>query len=116
MPGGTGTPPRREGRWRGEAVSGYEIHHGRAACGPGDEEFLDGVRVGSVWATMWHGSLESDGFRGAWLLETARQAGRDWSPSDDGVGFAVAREAMIETIADAIERHVEVDEVLSLAR
>lgn len=65
---------------------------------------------------MWHGSLESDGFRGAWLLETARQAGRDWSPSDDGVGFAVAREAMIETIADAIERHVEVDEVLSLAR
>lgn len=51
--------PRREGRWRGEAVSGYEIHHGRAACGPGDEEFLDGVRVGSVWATMWHGSRSS---------------------------------------------------------
>ena len=107
---------RREGRWRGEVVSGYEIHHGRAACGPGDEEFLDGVRVGSVWATMWHGSLESDGFWRAWLREVARQAGRVWSPSDDGVGFAAAREAMIETIADAIERHVEVDELLSLAR
>lgn len=60
-------------------------------------------------------SLESDGFRRAWLREAARQAGRDWSPSDDGVGFAAAREAMIETIADAIERYVEVDE-LSLAR
>ncbi len=76
---------------------------------------LDGVRVGSVWGTVARLSLESDGFRRAWLREAARQAGRDWSPSDDGVGFAAAREAMIETIADAIERYVEVDE-LSLAR
>mgnify|MGYP000973465002 CR=1 FL=1 len=27
----------------------------------------DGVRVGAAWGTMWHGSLEGDGFRRAWL-------------------------------------------------
>lgn len=107
---------RPEGTWRGEDVTGYEIHHGICTVEPGHEPFLDGVRAGSVWGTMWHGSLESDGFRRAWLREVAAQAGRDWSPSGEGVGFGALREQMIETVADGIEEHIDVDALLSLAR
>ncbi|MCZ4500002.1 MAG: cobQ, partial [Marmoricola sp.] len=44
----------------GQPVHGYEIHHGRFTVETG-EEFPGGVRSGAVFATMWHGSLESDG-------------------------------------------------------
>ena len=37
--------------------------------------FLDGCRVGAVWGTHWHGSLESDGFRRAFLREVAGRRG-----------------------------------------
>ena len=44
------------------------------------EPFLDGWRVGQVWGTMWHGTLENDDFRRAWLSEVAAAAGSDWRP------------------------------------
>ncbi len=106
---------RPEGIWRGHPVDGYTIHHGRPAVDPGTEPFLDGAHVGAVWGTMWHGSLECDGFRRAWLTEVAGQAGSAWRPRDGGTGFGALREQMIETTADAIERHVQVDALLGLA-
>ena len=106
---------RPQGTWRGHAVDGYTIHHGRPAVDAGAEPFLGGAHAGSVWGTMWHGSLESDGFRRAWLAAVAREAGSAWEPRDGG-GFQALRELMIETTADAIEEHIRVDDLLGLAR
>lgn len=108
-----GTP---SGTWRGIPVDGYTIHHGRPVIDPGHEDFLGGVHEGVVWGTMWHGAFECDDFRRAWLVDAAREAGRDWEPSGKSVGFAALRERMIDTTADAIEHRIDVDALLGLAR
>ena len=101
---------------RGEAlgveVAGYEIHHGRVDVGEGTP-FPGGVRRGAVFGTMWHGSLEGDPFRGAWLREVAGLLGRDGLPIGE-VSFPAAREARLETLADAVEEHLDLDAVLRL--
>ncbi|MBM9464712.1 cobyric acid synthase [Aeromicrobium sp. YIM 150415] len=96
----------------GHEVSGYEIHHGRVTV-RGGEEFLGGAHAGSVWGTMWHGSLESDGFRRALLTEVAGRIGRELPSSD--VSFATAREARIDLLADLAESHLDLDALLDLA-
>lgn len=109
------------GREFGEDVSGYEIHHGQITPGD-DEEFLGGARRGRVFGTMWHGSLESDGFRSAILAEVARgsgpaggeRAGRVRRAS--GVSFARAREARLDLLADLAEEHLDLDAMLNVAR
>jgi adenosylcobyric acid synthase len=98
-----------EGSALGAPASGYEIHHGRITVGDGAEEFLGGARSGNVFGTMWHGSLEGDAFREAFLAETLGCA-----PS--GARFAVAREARIEGLADLAEKHLDVDALAALAR
>ncbi|MGY2876960.1 adenosylcobyric acid synthase [Marmoricola sp. URHA0025 HA25] len=97
----------------GQPVTGYEIHHGtftvsHASAFPGG-----GARDG-VFATMWHGSLEGDGFRQAFLAEVAARAGRTWQGSD--VRFAGRREARLELLGDLVEQHLDVDALLDLAR
>ena len=104
---------RPKGQWRGVPVEGYEIHHGRVHPSTRGEEFLGGVRVGQTWGTMWHGALESDDFRRAWLAVVAQAAGRDWTPSA-APGFAHRREMMLEAVADALEEHADVERILSL--
>ncbi|MFE5210441.1 cobyric acid synthase [Streptomyces sp. NPDC056600] len=98
-----------EGSALGAPASGYEIHHGRITVGDGAEEFLGGARAGNVFGTMWHGSLEGDAFRSAFLGEALGCA-----PS--GVRFAEAREARIEGLADLAEEHLDVDALVALAR
>jgi len=96
----------------GAPVSGYEIHHGRMRVGSGDD-FPGGTRSGAVYGTMWHGCLEGDAFRGAWLRLAADLVGR----SDIGTGtvsFAAARENRIDALADALEEHLDLDAVLRL--
>ena len=97
----------------GEPVTGYEIHHGRVTVGDA-EPFLGGARSGSVFGTMWHGSLEGDLFRSAFLAEVAAAAGRVWSPS--AVSFAAARERRLDLLGDLVEQHLDVDALLALAR
>lgn len=97
----------------GAGTSGYEIHHGRVTLGDGAEEFLGGARAGHVFGTMWHGSLESDGFRAAFLTEVARMTGHVWVPS--GVSFAAARERRLELLADLVEEHLDLGALASLA-
>jgi adenosylcobyric acid synthase len=97
----------------GEEVRGYEIHHGRVTRGPAAEEFPGGAAAGVVFGTMWHGSLESDGFRRAWLGLAAAAAGTAYTPS--GVCFAERREARFELLADLVEEHLDVDALLDLA-
>jgi adenosylcobyric acid synthase len=96
----------------GVPAAGYEIHHGRVTRGDGVEEFLGGARAGHVLGTMWHGSLESDDFRAAFLMLVAELAGRAWAPS--GVSFPAARERRLELLADLVEDHLDVDALLGL--
>jgi adenosylcobyric acid synthase len=100
---------RPNGIWHGHEVRAYEIHHGVADINGEAEAFLDGCRVGQVWGTMWHGILENDGFRRAWLAEVAAASGSSWLPEPDAPGFAGRREAMINRLADAIGEHVDVE-------
>jgi adenosylcobyric acid synthase len=96
----------------GVPASGYEIHHGRVTVGDADP-FLGGARAGSVFGTMWHGSLEGDELRRAWLREVSGLVGvPTFEPGT--VGFAAAREARIDALADAVEEHVDVAAVLDL--
>jgi len=97
----------------GVPVAGYEIHHGRATVGSGDA-FPGGVRSGAVFGTMWHGCLEGDELRAAWLTEVAALAGMS-AFRPDGLGFRAAREAQIDALADAVERHLDLDRLLDLA-
>ncbi|GHJ38449.1 cobyric acid synthase [Streptomyces sp. TS71-3] len=98
---------RPRGQALGEQVEGYEIHHGVADV-QGGEAFLDGCRVGSVWGTHWHGSLESDGFRRAFLRTVAAAAGRRFVPAPD-TAFAALREEQLERLGDLIEQHADTD-------
>lgn len=106
------TLARPVGSALGEHVEGYEIHHGVADV-QGGEPFLDGCRVGSVWGTHWHGSLESDGFRRAFLREVAAAAGRRFVPAPD-TSFGTLREEQLDRLGDLIEEHADTDALLRL--
>lgn len=110
---------RPAAEWRGSQVRGYEIHHGVASLRPdanGAEPFLDGWRSGPVWGTMWHGTLENDDFRRAWLSEIAAAAGVSWSAHPNAPRFADRRELMINTMADAVTEHLDLDRLLAQAK
>jgi adenosylcobyric acid synthase len=114
-------------------VSGYEIHHGAVDVRGGEPWFtsepagrdpagsgrggagtaLDGCRYGAVSGTLWHGILENDEFRRAYLIETARLAGRNFAPAPD-TSFAAARQAQFDTLADAVEEHLDTAALLRL--
>ncbi len=99
------------GRPRGSAlgapVAGYEIHHGVAEItDPAADTFLDGCRRGPVWGTSWHGALENDEFRRAFLAEVAALAGRDYTPAP-GTSFAAVREARLDLLADLVTAHLD---------
>ncbi|MFE9247358.1 cobyric acid synthase [Streptomyces sp. NPDC007088] len=106
------TLARPSGSALGERVEGYEIHHGVAEV-RGGEPFLDGCRAGCVWGTHWHGSLESDGFRRAFLRQTARAAGRRFVPAPD-TSFGRLREEQLDLLGDLIEEHADTDALLRL--
>ncbi|GGO72049.1 cobyric acid synthase [Nonomuraea cavernae] len=124
---------KRLGRPVGEAygcrVAGYEIHHGSVTVdwpghgpageggsgGDGAEPFLDGCRLGAVWGTTWHGALENDDFRRAFLVEVAASAGRAFTPAP-GTSFAALREARLDALGDLVERHVDTEGLTRLIR
>ena len=98
---------RPQGRALGAPVAGYEIHHGVAEItDPAAEPFLDGCRRGAVWGTSWHGVLENDEFRRAFLAEVAALAGRDFTPAP-GTDFAAVREARLDALGDLIAGHLD---------
>jgi adenosylcobyric acid synthase len=106
----------------GEPVDGYEIHHGVVTLDPeapaGDrraaETFLDGWRSGPVWGTTWHGALENDGFRRAFLTEVAALAGRDGFVVAPDTSFSALREARLDSLADMVADHLDVAAVEKL--
>ncbi|WP_184888972.1 cobyric acid synthase [Sphaerisporangium siamense] len=107
------TLARPSGTAYGQRVAAYEIHHGIVTVDAGAEPFLDGCRAGAVWGTTWHGALENDGFRRAFLADVAAVAGRDFVPAP-GVSFAALRERHLDALGDMIEQHVDTEALLSL--
>jgi len=111
---------RPEGRAPGfgdVVVSGYEIHHGRIRRSDGETLFeidgeAEGCRVGATVGTSWHGVLESDDFRRAFLAWVAAERGLDWSPGEQS--FAAAREAQLEKLGDLIADNVDRDGLMRL--
>ncbi len=105
----------------GEAVTGYEIHHGtvvrRGDALPGLVELpggAEGAVSGSVAGTHWHGLFENDSFRREFLRWAARQAARDgFEPAAD-VSFAQLREAQLDLLGDLVEQHLDTDAVMRL--
>jgi adenosylcobyric acid synthase len=93
----------------GEAVRGYEIHHGRVVRS-GDPQLLDGEGsdAGAVLGTHWHGVLENDGFRRALLSRVADRAGRTGFVPAPDTSFAVQRTAQLDVLADLVETHIDI--------
>ena len=96
----------------GVPASGYEIHHGRVTVGKATA-FLDGARQGSVFGTLWHGFLEGDLLRHAWLSEAASLVGRG-EVQLGTASFQALRERRIDDLADLMEEHLDIDAVLRL--
>jgi adenosylcobyric acid synthase len=113
---------RTEGYAGGVPVSGYEIHHGRVDVCGGDGWFtsaphggaqLDGCREGQVHGTLWHGIMESDAFRRAYLSEVAALAGRTFVPVGE-ICFEAGRQQQFDALADAVAQYLDTDALLSL--
>jgi adenosylcobyric acid synthase len=65
-----------------------------------------------VWGTIWHGLLDDDGARHAFLTEIASLTGK---PAPDGtVSFSALRESRLDRLADAIDEHLDTDALLAL--
>ncbi len=97
---------RPHGSAYGHPVDAYEIHHGRTTVDSRATPFLDGVRQGCVWGTTWHGSLENDAFRRAFLADVATLSGSPWTP-DGQVSFAAVRERRLDVLGDLVAEHLD---------
>ena len=109
------------GPGKGEAVSGYRMHHGRVAARSPVEPWLvadDGTvlgwRQGRVAGTTLHGLFEADGFRAAVLRWAADVRGVAEPEGLGTVSFAAARMHRLDRIADALEQHLDMDRLLAL--
>ncbi|WP_135453715.1 cobyric acid synthase [Mycobacterium sp. DL99] len=93
---------------------GYEIHHGQVTRAAADDWLGVGLRHGAVYGTHWHGLLDNDQLRRAWLTEIADSAGRG--------GFVVAgdtdvqgrRDAQLDLMADLLAAHLDIGAVMDL--
>ncbi len=116
---------QRRGIVMGQAVDGYEIHHGRIERGAGtlawvhlddaagaeEEGAVDQDRA-VVLGTSVHGLFENDGFRATFLTEVGRRRGKAFVPA--GTSFRGAREAQIDRLADLLEGHVDLDRLFAI--
>ncbi|MCX5046533.1 cobyric acid synthase [Aldersonia sp. NBC_00410] len=101
-------------------VQGYEIHHGRIV-GSGDAPLLrcddgspEGSSRGPVSGTHWHGLLECDDFRRAFLVSAAEQSGRAGFMVAPDTSFAAVRDGQLDLLADLVEQHLDMDAVRDL--
>jgi adenosylcobyric acid synthase len=100
----------------GENVHAYEIHLGRSH-GPDCERpmFMVGGRRegagsadGRVMGTYLHGLFAADGFRGAFLAALGVSGGAE--------GYEARIERSLDALADHLERHLDVERILAIAR
>jgi adenosylcobyric acid synthase len=104
------------GQALGAVVTGYEIHHGRTRTAPHNGWIrhcergtvaTEGCQTagGRVLGTNLHGLFDEDGFRAAFLAGVAARSGRSWTPS--GISYTAAKQARYDTLADVLERHLD---------
>jgi adenosylcobyric acid synthase len=89
----------------GHRITGYEIRHGRVEAAGGDRFAVDGTRLGAVYGTSWHGVLENDEFRRAFLAGVAAAAGRSFTPA--GTCFAAVRARRLDALGDLVANHLD---------
>lgn len=104
----------------GSHAGGYRIHHGRVTPGPAARPWLvdaAGTPIGwwsdRVLGTSLHGLFESDVLRTALLGWAATRAGLP-APAPSAVGFAAARQARLDRIADCLDTHLDIDRLLGI--
>jgi adenosylcobyric acid synthase len=109
-------------RWDGP-LAGYEIHHGqliRCAEEPwfevdgATQGYVGGGGYGNVFATHWHGLLDNDDFRRAWLTQAAEIAGVSGFRVAPDVSVAGRRDAQLDLMADLLADNLDLDAVLAL--
>ena len=105
---------RPRGSGRGHQGPAYEIPHGVGEV-TGGEPFLDGVRHGSTWGTIWHGAFENDDFRRAWLTTVAEAVGSTWRAVPGQPRFAGRRAQVLGALPGALVEHVDLDALLARA-
>ena len=101
----------------GAPFRGYEMHTGRTT-GPATARPLlrladgrpDGARTpdGRVCGTYVHGLFADDAHRAAWL--------RRLGAAPSGLGYEAGVDAVLDRLAEHLERHLDVDRLLGLAR
>ncbi|WP_405058323.1 cobyric acid synthase [Kribbella sp. NBC_01505] len=90
----------------------YEIHHGTVTVTGDADSFPGGCRTPTTWGTIYHGLLDDDPTRHAFLAEVAALTGK---PAPDGTtSFSALRESRLNRLADAIDTHVNTDALLHL--
>jgi adenosylcobyric acid synthase len=106
---------RRTGacEWLGTRASGYEIRHGRVTRHGGEALFGDeGCRAGAVVGTSWHGALEEDDFRRAFLGWVAERTGRRFVPGAEP--FAGRRAKRLDALGDLVANHLDTARLAAL--
>lgn len=98
------TPPLITGIGNTTAGSGIATGGGGTATGGGGTE---GVKVGAICGTHWHGAFESDEFRRRYLAEAARQAGRHGFTVAPDTSFAALRARGLDLLGDLVEEHLD---------
>ncbi|HWT47984.1 MAG TPA: cobyric acid synthase CobQ, partial [Mycobacterium sp.] len=72
-----------------------------------------GIVRGAVFGTHWHGLLDNDDFRRAWLTLVVDAAGRSGFVVAD-TNVAARRDGQLDLVADLLASHLDVDAVLGL--
>ncbi|OBI80955.1 cobyric acid synthase CobQ [Mycobacterium sp. E740] len=97
-----------------DPLSGYEIHHGQVSRSTEEDWLGIGLRRGVVYGTHWHGVLDNDAVRRAWLAEIADAAGRSEFVVAEDVDVGARRDAQLDLMADLLTSHLDIDAVLTL--
>ncbi|NJO39629.1 MAG: cobyric acid synthase CobQ [Cyanobacteria bacterium CRU_2_1] len=109
----------------GLPVAGYEIHQGRSHLVDSEAEggtptykpMFDDSNLGvvdttqSIWGTYLHGIFDNGPWRRAWLNRLRQQRGLKSLPT--GISnYREQREAMLDSLADSIGKHLNLDPIL----
>ena len=111
----------------GLPVAGYELHQGRSHLAmdpdpdtgkPLFQHLFDDVNLGvvdatqSLWGTYLHGIFDNGPWRRAWLNRLRQQRGLKSLPT--GISnYREQREAMLDSIAESIGKHLDLTPILS---
>ncbi|HEY9647284.1 MAG TPA: cobyric acid synthase CobQ, partial [Chroococcidiopsis sp.] len=111
----------------GLPVAGYELHQGRShieadgtnpGYSGGFQNLFDDSSLGvvdstqSIWGTYLHGLFDNGPWRRAWLNRLRQQRGLKSLPT--GIpNYREQREAMLDSLADVVERYLDVPKVLT---